>query len=81
MKQNRKNCEALLKVLPVMETGLRASFEGISQELLNYNFAPHKMTIGQLVVHTMSWPRYFLSEEYQYSLVYSFVQKSPELSF
>jgi len=63
MKNIRKNCEALLKVIPIMETGLRASVEGISTEMLNYNFADHKMTIGQLVVHTMSWPRYFLSEE------------------
>jgi hypothetical protein len=46
-----------------MEKGLLASIEGISSEMLNYNFADHKMTIGQLVVHTMSWPRYFLSEE------------------
>lgn len=46
-----------------MERGLRASIDGISEELLNFSFAPHKMTIGQLVVHTMSWPRYFLSIE------------------
>ena len=46
-----------------MEEGLRASIDGISVEILNHSFAPHKMTIGQLVVHTMSWPRYFLSEK------------------
>ena len=60
---NRKHCEELLKVIPVMEKGLRASIANISEDLLNYNFASHKMTIGQLAVHTMSWPRYFLSEE------------------
>jgi len=58
-----KNCKALLKVIPVMETGLRASIEDISEDLLNHNFASHKMSIGQLVVHTMSWPIYFLSEQ------------------
>ena len=63
MKTTRNHCDAILKVIPVMEKGLRASIEGISEELLNHNFADHKMTIGQLVVHTMSWPRYFLSEE------------------
>jgi hypothetical protein len=63
MKSKRNNCEALLKVIPVMETGLRASIKGISEDLLNYNFASHKMTIGQIVIHTMSWPRYFLSDE------------------
>ena len=63
MEIKRNNCEALLNVIPVMENGLRAAIEDISEELLNYNFAPHKMTIGQLVVHTMSWPRYFLSED------------------
>lgn len=63
MKTTRNHCEAILEVIPVMEKGLRASIEGISEELLNHNFADHKMTIGQLVVHTMSWPRYFLSEE------------------
>jgi len=63
MKTTRNHCDAILKVIPVMEKGLRASIEGIPEELLNHNFADHKMTIGQLVVHTMSWPRYFLSKE------------------
>jgi hypothetical protein len=63
MKNDRKNCEAFLKVIPIMEKGLRASIEGISEDVLNLNFASHKMTIGQLAVHSMSWPRYFLAEE------------------
>jgi hypothetical protein len=63
MKSKHNHCEAILNVLPVMETGLRASIENISEDLLNYNFASHKMTIGQLVVRTMSLPRYFLSEQ------------------
>jgi hypothetical protein len=46
-----------------MERGMRASIENISENLLNHSFADHKMTIGQLVVHSMSWPRYFLSED------------------
>lgn len=58
----RNHCDSILKVIPVMERGLRASIDSISQDLLNHKFADHKMTIGQLVVHTMSWPRYFLSE-------------------
>jgi hypothetical protein len=69
MKNSRKNCEAILKVIPVMERGLRAAIEGISEELLNYNFGDHKMTIGQLVVHSMSWPRYFLSEDPPWELI------------
>jgi hypothetical protein len=56
------HCEELLKVIDVMETGLRASLMSISDEHLNHQFASHKMTIGQLAVHTMSWPRYFLSK-------------------
>ena len=59
----RKHCDSLLKVIPFMEKGLKASIEGIPEDLLNHRFADHKMTIGQLVVHSMSWPRYFLSEE------------------
>jgi hypothetical protein len=46
-----------------MERGMRASIENISENVLNHSFADHKMTIGQLVVHSMSWPRYFLSED------------------
>jgi hypothetical protein len=55
------HCKALLKVLGIMEQGLRASVADISEDHLNHQFAEHKMTIGQLAVHTMSWPRYFLS--------------------
>lgn len=59
----RNHCESLLNVIPAMERGMRASIENISENLLNHSFADHKMTIGQLVVHSMSWPRYFLSED------------------
>jgi len=69
MENKNDHCQALLKVIPVMEKGLRASIEGISEELLNHNFADHKMTIGQLVVHTMSWPRYFISVDPPWELV------------
>lgn len=58
----RNHCESIQNVIPVLERGLRASIEGMSEDLLNHKFADHKMTIGQLVVHTMSWPRYFLSQ-------------------
>ena len=57
----RKYCDALLNVIPIMMSGLKASIHDISEEHLNHQFAPHKMTIGQLVIHSMSWPRYFLS--------------------
>lgn len=60
--QNTTHCKELLQVIEVMEKGLRASVADISEEHLNHQFAEHKMTIGQLAVHTMSWPRYFLSE-------------------
>jgi len=69
MENKNDHCQALLKVIPVMEKGLRATIVDISEELLNHNFADHKMTIGQLVVHTMSWPRYFLSEDPPWELV------------
>lgn len=59
---NTANCKELLQVIEVMEKGLSAAVTDISEEHLNHRFAPHKMTIGQLAVHTMSWPRYFLSE-------------------
>lgn len=62
MNNKKDNCNALLKVIDVTARGLRNSLNGISQEDLNHVFAPHKMTIGQMAVHTMSWPRYFLSE-------------------
>lgn len=62
MNNTRTNCDDLLRILSVLEKGLRASIDGISEEDLNHSFARHKMTIGQLVVHTMSWPRYFLSD-------------------
>ena len=62
MINSRSNCDELLNILPTMEQGLRASINGISEELLNHSFAPTKMTIGQLVVHAMSWPKYFLEE-------------------
>jgi hypothetical protein len=52
-----------------MERGLRAPLEGISQAHLNHVFAPNKMTIGQTAVHTMAWPRYFLSEEKPWEVV------------
>ncbi len=61
--KNTLHSRELLKVIDVMEEGLRASIAGISESQLNHQFADHKMTIGQLAVHTMSWPRYFLSEE------------------
>ena len=57
-----KNCKELLKLIDVTEKGFRAALAGISQDHLNHIFAPKKMTIGQIAVHTMSWPRYFLSE-------------------
>jgi len=60
--KSRTHCDELLAVNDEMETGLRAPLENISQKDLNHIFAQHKMTIGQIAVHTMSWPRYFLSE-------------------
>jgi hypothetical protein len=57
------HCKGLLLVIDVMEEGLSASLAGISEEHLNHEFDAHKMTIGQLAVHTASWPRYFLSNE------------------
>jgi len=58
----KKNCAELLYVIDIMQKGLRASLENISQDHLNHQFANHKMTIGQLAVHTMSWPTFFLAE-------------------
>lgn len=57
----RKHCDELLQVIDVMERGLRAPLEGISQDHLNHVFAPNKMTIGQIAVHTMAYPRWFMS--------------------
>jgi len=57
----RKYCEELLHTIDVMEKNLKIQLQGISQEHLNHSFAEHKMTIGQMAVHAMSWPRYFLS--------------------
>jgi len=59
----RKYCEELLHAVDVMEKNLKIQLQGISQEHLNHSFADHKMTIGQMAVHAMAWPRYFLSEE------------------
>lgn len=58
----RKHCDALLDVVDAMEHGLRTALKGIRPEHLNHVFAPHTMTIGQLAVHTMAWPQYFLSK-------------------
>ena len=60
-KIKRTNCDNLIKLIDVMNGGLRASLENISKEHLNHHFANHKMTIGQTAVHTMSWPTYFLA--------------------
>lgn len=57
----RKYCDAILEVIEVMDAGLRAPLAGITVEHLNHSFAAHKMTLGQIAVHTMSWPRYFMS--------------------
>jgi len=59
----RKYCEEVLHTIDVMEKNLKIQLQGISQEHLNHSFAEHKMTIGQMAVHAMSWPRYFLSKE------------------
>ena len=60
---DRKHCDELLEVTEVMENGLRAPLKGITTEILNHVFASHKMTIGQIAIHSMSWPRYFLSKD------------------
>jgi hypothetical protein len=57
----RLHCDEFLAALPVVERGLRSPLEGITEAHLNHIFAPHKMTIGQIAVHSMSWPRWFLS--------------------
>lgn len=59
---SRKHCDELLGIIDITEKGLRASLQGISEKQLNHVFAENKMTIGQIAVHTMAWPRYFLSE-------------------
>ncbi|MHA2249507.1 MAG: hypothetical protein ACXAD7_04045 [Candidatus Kariarchaeaceae archaeon] len=59
----RKYCNELLEVINVIENGLRAPLENISQITLNHVFAPHKMTIGQLAVHCTAWGQYFMADE------------------
>ncbi|MBI9071507.1 MAG: hypothetical protein JEY94_07900 [Melioribacteraceae bacterium] len=61
--KNRIHCNRLLKAAFTMSGCLKYAIEGSSEEILNYSFAEHKMTIAQMAVHTMSWPRYFLSAE------------------
>ncbi|MCE7737082.1 MAG: hypothetical protein GPJ54_19505 [Candidatus Heimdallarchaeota archaeon] len=60
---DKKNCEELLKLTYVMEAGLRAPLDGISEEHLNYSFASHKMTIGQIAVHCTGWAQYFMGDD------------------
>ncbi len=69
MAERHQQREELLRALQVMERGLRAPLEGISEEHLNHVFAPHKMTIGQTAVHAGAWPRYFLSGEKPWEVV------------
>jgi hypothetical protein len=59
----RIHCDELLEVIDVMEAGLRAPLVDISGEHLNHSFAEHKMSIGQIAVHTMGWPQYFMADE------------------
>ena len=59
---SRKNCDAILEVIETMHKGICLSVDNISEEHLNHSFAEHKMTIGQIAVHTMAWPTYFLSD-------------------
>lgn len=57
----RKHCQELLAALEGMEQNYKSIVQGISEEHLNHSFAEHKMTIGQISVHIMSWPKYFLT--------------------
>lgn len=61
LSSNNKNCMELLILSKVMEKGLWAPLGGISEEHLNYSLAPHKMSIGQIAIHSTAWARYFLS--------------------
>ena len=58
----RANCDELEKLAVEIERGFRASIGNIDQEMINHVFAPHKMTIGQIAIHSMAWPIYFLSD-------------------
>ncbi|MHA2033252.1 MAG: hypothetical protein ACXACX_20325 [Candidatus Hodarchaeales archaeon] len=60
---SQKNCNELLELTYVMEIGLRAPLEGITENHLNHSFATHKMTIGQLAVHCTGWAQYFMADE------------------
>ncbi len=60
---DKKNCEELLELTYVMEAGLRAPLDGIREEHLNYSFASHKMTIGQIAVHCTGWAQYFMADD------------------
>jgi len=57
----RQHCDELLEVIDVMERGIRAPLEGIAEEHLNHQFAAHKMSIGQIAVHSMAYPQYFMA--------------------
>lgn len=47
----------------IMEKGLRAPLEKISQDILNFSFNENKMTIGQLAIHCTAWAQYFLAPD------------------
>ena len=61
MQKNNENCIELLELSKIMERGLWAPLEGISNEHLNFTIASHKMSIGQIAIHSTAWARYFLS--------------------
>lgn len=60
---SQKHCLELLETIKTMEKGLNAPLENISQEHLNYVFADHKMTIGQIAIHCTAWAEYFMAGE------------------
>jgi len=63
IKQMDLHATELHELSFVIERGLRAPLEGISEELLNFTPALNKMTIGQLALHCTGWAEYFLAEE------------------
>ena len=59
---SRHHCDEILQIVPLFKAGLMAPLAGISEINLNHSFANHKMTIGQIAVHSSAWAVYFLTE-------------------
>jgi len=58
-----KISRAIWEAFSVVHEKFRLAVEGTPQDVLNYQPAPHKMSVGQIALHTAGAERYFMNPE------------------